>query len=321
MPSASASTSALVTLSHSPLMAFTEPAAGTRARVEEAFAGARAFIADFAPDLVVLFGPDHYNGFFYELMPPFCIGAAARTVGDYDTPAGELSVDREAALTLARGALADDVDVAISERMVLDHGFAQPLQILFGGLRAVPLVPVFLNCVAVPLGPARRARALGRALGRAASALTPARRVLFVGSGGLSHDPPMPSLTGASPELIEQLVAAGRTRTADQRAARQERVIQAGREAAAGKGTLRALSPEWDRQLLAVLASGDLSVVDSWSTEWFVERAGGASHEARTSIAAYAALGAAGPYRVVSSFYEPIPAWVAGFAVTTALPR
>ena len=44
------------------------------------------------------------------------------------------------------------------------------------------------------------------------------------------------------------------------------------------------------------------------------------AHEARTSIAAYAALAATGPYTVASSFYEPIPDSIAGFAVTTAQP-
>ena len=34
-------------------------------------------LAEFDPELVVVFGPDHFNGFFYELMPAFCIGAAA----------------------------------------------------------------------------------------------------------------------------------------------------------------------------------------------------------------------------------------------------
>jgi 2,3-dihydroxyphenylpropionate 1,2-dioxygenase len=69
--------SALVTMSHSPLMGFTEPPGQARERVETAFDSARAFIADFAPELVVIFGPDHYNGFFYDMMPAFCIGAAA----------------------------------------------------------------------------------------------------------------------------------------------------------------------------------------------------------------------------------------------------
>jgi 2,3-dihydroxyphenylpropionate 1,2-dioxygenase len=310
--------SALVTMSHSPLMGFTEPAAATRARVDAAFDGARAFIAEFSPELVVLFGPDHYNGFFYDMMPPFCIGAAAESIGDYDTASGPLSVDHDAAWHLVRAVLDDGIDVTLSERMYVDHGFAQPLEVLLGGIDRVPLVPVFINCVAQPLGPASRARLLGHAIGQAASVLD--RRVLFIGSGGLSHDPPVPILEGAPPEVAAQLISEGRHPTPDQRAARQMRVIQAGRDYAAGVSTMQPLNPEWDRNLLATLASGDLEQIDSWATDWFTEQAGHSAHETRTSIAAYAALAATGPYRVLSSFYEPIPDWIAGFAVTTARP-
>jgi 2,3-dihydroxyphenylpropionate 1,2-dioxygenase len=310
--------SAVVTMSHSPLMGFSEPALDTRRRVDAAFDRARGFIADFSPDLVVLFGPDHYNGVFYDMMPPFCIGAAAESIGDYDTSAGPLSVDRDTALTFVRAALDAELDVTVSERMYVDHGFAQPLEMLLGGIDRVPVVPVFINCVAQPLGPARRARLLGQAIGTAAATLD--RRVLFIGSGGLSHDPPVPTLEGAAPEVAAQLISEGRRLTPEQRAAREKRVIQAGRDYAAGVATMQPLNPEWDRNLLEVLAAGDLEQIDTWSTEWFTEQAGHSSHETRTSIAAYAALAATGPYRVTTSFYEPIPDWIAGFAVTTALP-
>lgn len=310
--------SALVTMSHSPLMGFTEPAAATRERVDAAFDGARAFIAEFAPELVVLFGPDHYNGFFYDMMPPFCIGAAAESIGDYDTKPGALSVDHDAAEALVRAVLAADIDVTLSERMYVDHGFAQPLEVLLGGIDRVPVIPVFINCVAQPLGPVRRARLLGHAIGQAASALD--RRVLFLGSGGLSHDPPVPILEGAPPEVAAQLISEGRHLTPEQRAGRQMRVIQAGRDYAAGVSTMQPLNPQWDQNLLAALASGDLEQIDGWATDWFTEQAGHSAHETRTSIAAYAALAATGPYRVHSSFYEPIPDWIAGFAVTTARP-
>jgi 2,3-dihydroxyphenylpropionate 1,2-dioxygenase len=202
--------------------------------------------------------------------------------------------------------------------MYVDHGFAQPLEVLLGGIEQVPVVPVFINCVAQPLGPASRARLLGHAIGQAASALD--RRVLFVGSGGLSHDPPVPILEGAPPEVAAQLISEGRNLSPEQRAARQMRVIQAGRDYAAGASTMQPLNPQWDRNLLAALASGDLEQIDTWSTDWFTEQAGHSAHETRTSIAAYAALAATGPYRVLSSFYEPIPDWIAGFAVTTARP-
>lgn len=309
---------ALVTMSHSPLMGFTDPAPGTRHRVEEAFAHAREFIAEFDPELVVLFGPDHYNGFFYDMMPSFCVGAAAISIGDYDTPQGELPVDHDAATTLVKAVLNSDIDVAMSERMYVDHGFAQPLQILFGGIDRIPVVPVFINCVAEPLGPPRRARLLGDAIGRAAAAL--GKRVLLLGSGGLSHDPPVPILEGAPPQVAAQLISEGRTLTPEQRAARQTRVIEAGRDYAAGASAMQPINPEWDRDLLDVLAGGELEQIDSWTTEWFTAEAGHSSHESRTSIAAYAALASQGPYRVESSFYEAIPHWIAGFAVTTARP-
>jgi 2,3-dihydroxyphenylpropionate 1,2-dioxygenase len=311
-------TLALVTMSHSPLMGFTEPTVETRGRVDMALGGARKFIAEFDPELVVLFGPDHYNGFFYDMMPSFCIGASAESIGDYDTPAGPLLVDHDVAWTFVRAALEAEIDVALSERMRVDHGFAQPLEVLFGGIDRTPVVPVFINCVAEPIGPARRARLLGSVIGSAATSLN--RRVLIIGSGGLSHDPPVPRLEGAAPDVAAALISEGRRLTPWQRAARQLRVIQAGRDYAAGVSTMQPLNPDWDRNLLAVLASGELEQIDGWPTDWFTEQGGHSAHETRTWIAAYAALAATGAYEVTSSFYEPIPDWIAGYAVTTALP-
>ncbi|GAA3231513.1 3-carboxyethylcatechol 2,3-dioxygenase [Pseudonocardia petroleophila] len=306
---------AVCTLSHSPLMGENDPAPEVAAAVDAAFAQARAFIAEFAPELVLLLGPDHYNGFFYDMMPPFCLGTGATSVGDYRTAEGPLSVDRDAAYALVRHVLAEGLDLAYSERMFVDHGLAQPLEILFGGLDAVPVVPVFINSVAEPLGPVSRVRQLGEALGRAAAALD--RRVLVVGSGGLSHDPPVPQLESASPQVAERLIA-GRHPTAAQRAEHEQRVYAAGRAFAAGTATIAPLNPAWDQRLMALLAAGDFAQIDRWTNAEFVEQGGHSSHEVRTWIAAYAALSTAGPYEVRSSFYRPIPEWIAGFGVTTA---
>lgn len=306
---------AVCTMSHSPLMGENDPEPEVAAAVEAAFAQARAFVADFAPELVLLLGPDHYNGFFYDMMPPFCLGTGASSVGDYRTAAGPLPVDRDAAYTLVRHVLAEGVDLAYSERMFVDHGLAQPLEILFGGLDAMPVVPVFVNSVAEPLGPVSRVRLLGEALGRGAASLD--RRVLIVGSGGLSHDPPVPRLEGAAPAVAERLIA-GRNPTPEERAAREQRVYAAGRAFAAGTATLAPLNPAWDRRLMALLAGGGFAEIDTWANEEFVAQAGHSGHEVRTWIAAYAALSTAGRYDVVSSFYHPIPEWIAGFGVTTA---
>ena len=308
---------ALCTLSHSPLMGTNDPGPEASAEVEGAFDEARRFVADFDPELVVLFGPDHYNGFFYDMMPPFCIGTGANSIGDYGTASGALPVDRDAAYAIASGVLGDGLDVAYSERMQVDHGIAQPLEILFGSITAKPLVPVFINSVAEPLGPVTRARRLGEAVGRAAIALE--RRVLVVGSGGLSHDPPVPRMATASPEVVERLIA-NRKPTPEHRAEREQRVQSTALKFAVGEADIAPLNPDWDRRLMQLLAGGEFDEIDSWSNEEFVEKAGHSSHEVRTWIASYAALGAAGPYRVGTSFYRPIPEWIAGFGVTTAAP-
>ncbi|ABG92354.1 3-(2,3-dihydroxyphenyl) propionic acid dioxygenase [Rhodococcus jostii RHA1] len=307
---------ALCTMSHSPLMGRNDPAQTVIDDVDAAFENARTFIADFAPDLIVIFAPDHYNGVYYDLMPPFCIGAAAQSVGDYGTESGPLNVDRDAAYTVAREVLASGVDVAFSERMHVDHGFAQALQLLVGSITAVPTVPIFINSVAEPLGPVSRVRLLGEAVGRAAANLD--KRVLFVGSGGLSHDPPVPQFATAPTEVKEKLID-GRNPTEAERNAREQRVIDAGRDFAAGVATIAPLNPEWDRNLLDVLTSGEIEQIDSWTNEWFVEQAGHSSHEVRTWIAAYAAMSAAGKYRVTSTFYREIPEWIAGFGISTAV--
>jgi 2,3-dihydroxyphenylpropionate 1,2-dioxygenase len=298
-------------------MKYVPPPGDLRSRVDVALAEARTFVEDYDPELVVIFAPDHYNGFFYDMMPPFCVGGQAEAVGDFGTPAGPLSVDHDAAVALTEGALAAGIDIALSERMIVDHGFSQPLDILLGGIGKVPTVPVFINSVAEPFAPASRIRLLGDAIGRAAQRLN--KRVLLIGSGGLSHDPPVPRMREADTEEKVAKLIDNRNPSPEARAAREARTIAAAKAFAEGGANLHPLNPEWDGLVLDTLAAGRLTDVDGWTTEWFIEQAGNSSHEVRTWIAAYAALAAQGPYEMTSRFYEPIDAWIAGFAVTTAL--
>ncbi|MEU2776835.1 3-carboxyethylcatechol 2,3-dioxygenase [Streptomyces sp. NPDC007162] len=312
-------TAAAVGLSHSPLIGKNDPAPDVLDRVDQAVDTARDFIHDFAPELVVLYAPDHYNGFFYKEMPPFCLATEAHAVGDFGSEAGPLSVDTDAAKALAQGVLDRGVDLTVSARMTVDHGFAQPLEVLFGGIDRVPVVPVFVNGVATPLGPVSRIRALGTAVGEAAADLD--KRVLFLASGGLSHDPPVPVLEGAPPRVADALIE-GHPPTPEQRAKGEERVIRAGREYAAGSAGMIPINPAWDNRLLDHLEKGELAEFDSWTVEGMAREGGGSAHEVRTWIAAYASLAAAsGSYEMTSRFYEAIPAWIAGFAVTTAKGR
>ncbi|MGV0802436.1 3-carboxyethylcatechol 2,3-dioxygenase, partial [Mycolicibacterium elephantis] len=120
----------------------------------------------------------------------------------------------EIANDCARAVLESGIDLAISASMDVDHGTVQPLQKLFGDATARPVIPIFINSVATPLGPLRRVRALGAAVGTYLATL--GKRVLVVGSGGLSHDPPVPTLASAPPAALERIVH-GAPMTAEQR--------------------------------------------------------------------------------------------------------
>jgi 2,3-dihydroxyphenylpropionate 1,2-dioxygenase len=301
-------------MSHSPLLDITEQRPELEADVRNAMGAARDFAAKIDPDVVVIFVPDHYNGFFHRLMPQFCVGTEAQTVGDYDSLKGVLDVPSDLALDLARSVLEAGVDVAISRRMDLDHATAQPLGALFGALDERPVIPVFINAAAEPCAPLSRARALGAAIG--AFFADRSQRVLFVGSGGLSHDPPVPTLASAPQALAERLIS-GRPLYPEEIDRKHAGAIAEGQRLAAGTSERRALSPDWDQQLLDILAAGDLGVLDGWTDAEIGEHGCGAQ-EIRTWVAAYAALTTAGPYEVGYRYYRPIPEYIAGFAVTTA---
>lgn len=302
-------------LSHTPLHGYHDPAPEVVAEVERKQAAARARVEAFNPELIILFAPDHYNGFFYDLMPPFCIGVEARAIGDFNSAAGALAVPKETALDCAKHVLDKGVDVAVSYRMQVDHGFAQALEVLTGGLDRYPVVPVFINSVSPPFAPCRRVRLLGMAIGSFIAQL--GKRVLLVGSGGISHEPPVPEMANASLEVAERLIR-GRNPSAEARAARQERTIAAAKSFATGNSELHPLNPEWDQAFLDLLAKGDLDAIDHFSDDWITANGGKSAHEIRSWIAAFGALAANGKYEASIEYYRAIPEWIAGFAIMRA---
>jgi 2,3-dihydroxyphenylpropionate 1,2-dioxygenase len=303
-------------MSHSPLLNLPGPSQDLLDEIESELATARDFVTAFDPELVVIFAPDHYNGFFYRTMPPFCIGTAATGVGDYGTYAGPLNVPAGLATDCATAVLESGIDVAISASMDVDHGTVQPLQKLFSDATARPVIPIFINSVATPLGPLRRVRALGAAVGTYLATL--GQRVLIIGSGGLSHDPPVPTLATAPPAALGRIVH-GNPMTPEQRQARQVAVMEAAREFADGQGSLQPLNPAWDQAFLELLDSNRLPEIDAWSNTWIEREAGHSAHEIRTWVAAFAAIAAHGRYETQQRFYRAAPELIAGFAVRTAV--
>lgn len=305
-------------MSHTPLVGYVDPTLDVLAEVDAMITEARERIARFDPELIVLFGPDHYNGFFYDVMPAFCIGMAANAIGDFDTAAGALDVPMALAEACAQHVLDADVDTAVSYRMQVDHAFAQPMELLLGGLQGCPVIPVFINSVAVPLPGFKRSRLLGEAIGHWALSLN--KRVLFLASGGLSHQPPVPELAKADARMADRLMGSGRQLPTEERQARQQRVVQAARDFVEDQNSLHPLNPKWDQQFLDTLEQGRLSDLDVLGNDELSALAGKSTHEVKTWVAAFAALSAFGPYQSEGRYYRPIPEWIAGFAALGAQP-
>lgn len=304
-----------VCMSHSPIMDRNRAAPDAEKRFWSAIDKAADYVAAADPDLVVVFHPDHVNGFFYKLLPSFCIGIEADSVGDYGTVAGKLDIPENRAWSCAEHVLKEGVDTAISYRMAVDHGAVQPIELLSTKHPMSRLIPVFINCALTPRPTFARVRALGEAVGRWATVCP--ERVLIIGSGGLSHDPPIPSLVTAAPEARHRLIEGGSLPHAA-RTARQNNVMGEGPKLAAGQSKLLPLDPEWDRMLLDSFTTCELSVLDASDDDTITHTGGRGGHEVRCWFAALAALGP--NYRSHVLFYEPIPEWLTGMGIMTAIP-
>ncbi len=305
-------------LSHTPLRGLNDPGADVEVEVDAVLAKAKAEVEAFDPELIVIFAPDHYNGLFYDLMPPFVIATAAESVGDYKTLLGALSIPKDLALDLARHILDSDVDIAISHRLQVDHGCTQTLEELTGGLTRYPVIPIIINSVAPPFGPYRRVRKLGDAVGKFVAKLN--KRVLILGTGGLSHEPPVPLLAGANDDIANFLIA-GRNPTPEFRAARQARTLATGMIFGTPECDLTPLNPEWDEDFMDLLVRGQLDRCDAFDIDEISRMAGRSTHEIRTWVAAFAALAAIGPYNAHRDYYRPINEWIAGYGVLSASPK
>ena len=313
----------LICASHSPLMEFASPQrAEQEINVRAAFEKMAAEVKAFDPTLIITFGPDHFNGFFYDLMPSFCVGIRATAAGDWNYGAenNKINVPEETALHLVRRVLDEGVDVAYSYRMQADHGMTQPLHFLCDGqLDRYPTIPVFINGAAAPMPTTKRTVALGRAIGQFIKSLNlENERVLILGTGGLSHDPPTPQMGSVPPE-VEEFLIAGRNPSTEARHARQAKIIAVGQKLAAGDTSVAVpLNAAWDIALLETFKNADFAAIEAM-TEAEIRRDGGrGGQEVRSWIAAFAALSELGEYHMTTQVYEAISEWIAGFGIVSA---
>lgn len=304
--------------SHSPLMlGFYEPTNTSGAAVRSAFATLQSWTEQYEPELVVVFAPDHYNGFFYDLMPSFCIGVRAEGAADWDIHPEALNVPEALALGCLRAVRTAGVDLALSWKMTVDHGTTIPLNYIASGIDRYPVLPIVINCIAPPLPSFQRCRMLGEAVGRYLRSLD--KRVLVIGSGGLSHDPPTPRLNDLPPEKKNFLIER-RSPNKGEYDERQSRVVQCARAMLTGKSTCLPPDATWDREVLKRLGEKDFDWFDALDDDEVSRIGGHGAHEVRCWVATFSAMSTAGEYTTLIDCYQTIPEWLTGMGIMRALP-
>lgn len=262
------------------------------------------------PDVLVVFGADHFQSFHLDNMPAFCIGIGkdTETFGDAGVPLARYPMHESFAHHLAGAVLGAGIDVATSRRLRLDHAFASPLHFVLPQAD-IPLVPIVINSIAAPLAPLQRSYLLGRAVAVAISSWSGDLRVAVLGTGGLSHWVPIPHpdhpRDGSDAEIIEQMISG------QDDPSRMTRLLLPRIARASDAGDAH-IGEDFDREVIALLASGRASELAQRSTSWVDEHGGGGGQEIRNWLAV-AGASADSPATLLA--YEPVVPWLTGIAM------
>jgi protocatechuate 4,5-dioxygenase beta chain len=142
--------------------------------------------------VVVCFYNDHGLNFFLDNLPTFAVGAApvytSRDEGWGIPSMPSFKGEQALSWKIVETHVGADFDPATCQEMSVDHAFTIPMALLWPDQKwPVTVVPVDINTVQFPLPSARRCFELGAAVGRAIRGWDANKRVLLMGTGGLSH--------------------------------------------------------------------------------------------------------------------------------------
>lgn len=263
----------------------------------------------FDPELVVVFGADHYDGQHLKSMPTFLLGHKAEAISDQGGHPGPLQVPRDISIACAEYLLDRGFDIANSHAMEVDHGFSGILHAFLGKLDSRPVLPFFINSLCHPRPALRRCRELGEAVGSFAASL--GKRVAFLASGGLSHDtgPMFPQFDTVQDDATREYIVHGGTRGG---LSREQWLggIDAGLVVVNDQLLRRVpgvgcVNHAWDEEFIAILTGGNLREFDTWTDAEVFQKAGNGGGEIRQWIAAAAAAQAAGADRIMVDYFNP----------------
>jgi len=185
------------------------------------------------------------------------------------------------------------------------------------------VVPVFINVMAEPTPRFKRSRSLGAAIARGIAARH--ERVLWIGSGGLSHHPARyyADAAQAEPPVADWQLHGPRSQqlSTEQWFERLRTMHEEGAVMLAdGRRTPKDiyLNPEFDQQFMRMMQDLDVSAVDTWDLNEIRRIAGMGSLELQTWVAAtegFREMGGANPH---ASIYVPALEYGGGYGMVLA---
>ncbi|WP_290701082.1 class III extradiol dioxygenase family protein [Amphritea sp.] len=151
------------------------------------------WLADKKPDVIIIVYNDHGLNFFLDKVPTFAIGCADEYQNADEgwglKPTSPFAGDAEFSWHLAESLINQEFDMCTCQEMLVDHGFVNPMRVLFGDHEIWPIktVPLVVNTVQHPLPSAERCYKLGQALKTAIESYPENLNVVIAGTGGMSH--------------------------------------------------------------------------------------------------------------------------------------
>jgi protocatechuate 4,5-dioxygenase, beta chain len=152
-----------------------------------------AWLERVRPDVAIVIYNDHGLNFFLDKMPTFAVGAAPEYRNADEgwglKPVPPFPGHPAFSWHLIDSLVGDEFDLTTCQEMLVDHGFAVPMSLLWPNRTTWPVrsVPIVVNTVQHPLPSPNRCYKFGLALGKAIASFPDDLKVVIVGTGGLSH--------------------------------------------------------------------------------------------------------------------------------------